>query len=89
MYWLFCFDLYQSFYDPIFTPLEYTPVLFFRVDEPMEEAEPSCCIKSVEEGGKKCCMKKKKNEKLIDTGLSKVLLGVVCSCSCHYLPIWE
>jgi len=40
------------------------------------EPEPSCCIKSVNEGGKKCC-KKKNKQTLFDTGLSQILLGVI------------
>ena len=36
----------------------------------------SCCQKSLEEGGKKCCKPKAKNGQMIDSGLSKVILGV-------------
>jgi len=45
--------------------------------QPEPEPEPACCTKSVSEGKVKCCKKKAKNDNLIDTGLSQVLLGVV------------
>ena len=38
---------------------------------------PDCCIISENEGKVKCCKKKKENEKLINTGLSEIMLGVV------------
>merc|ERR1712130_826540 len=47
--------------------------------KPEEKTEPedSCCEKSLEEEGKKCCKSKKaKNGQVIDSGLSKILLGV-------------
>merc|ERR1719228_1222468 len=45
--------------------------------QPEPEPEPACCTKSTLDGKPKCCKKKAKNDKLIDTGLSQVLLGVV------------
>merc|ERR1719234_1317910 len=43
-----------------------------------EKPEDSCCEKSLQEEGKKCCKSKKaKNGQVIDSGLSKILLGVV------------
>ena len=48
--------------------------------KPEEKTEPedSCCEKSLQEEGKKCCKSKKaKNGQVIDSGLSKILLGVV------------
>jgi len=41
------------------------------------EATKSCCKKSLAEGGTRCCKRKAKNGQLVDSGLSKVLLGVV------------
>jgi len=46
--------------------------------EPEPEVLPSCCVKTIETGKVRCCKSKaKKNENLIDSGLSQVLLGVV------------
>ena len=41
------------------------------------DPEPDCCTISLSEGGKKCCKKEKENEKMIDSGLSQVMLGIV------------
>ena len=47
-----------------------------EIKEPKEN--DSCCVKSLEEKGKKCCKNKKdQNGQVIDSGLSKILLGVV------------
>jgi len=46
-------------------------------EEKIEAAMLECCEKSVAKDGKKCCKSKNKDGKLIDTGLSQVLLGVV------------
>ena len=48
-----------------------------KPEENPEEPE-DCCEKSLQEDGKKCCKSKKaKNGQVIDSGLSKILLGVV------------
>ena len=48
-----------------------------KPEEKPEEPE-DCCEKSLQEDGKKCCKSKKaKNGQVIDSGLSKILLGVV------------
>ena len=50
-----------------------------KAEEQKESKETvSCCVKSLEEEGKKCCKSKEaKNGQVIDSGLSKILLGVV------------
>ena len=48
------------------------------VEKTKPKEEDDCCEKSLEEEGKKCCKSKKgKNGQVIDTGLSKILLGVL------------
>ena len=48
------------------------------VENTKPKEEDDCCEKSFEEEGKKCCKSKKgKNGQVIDTGLSKILLGVL------------
>ena len=46
-------------------------------DADKENEVPDCCIISENEGKVKCCKKKKENEKLVNTGLSEIMLGVV------------
>merc|ERR1739847_207261 len=46
------------------------------LEKAAESENESCCKKSLEEGGKKCCKPKAKNGQMIDSGLSKVILGV-------------
>jgi len=46
-------------------------------EKPETEKTDSCCEKSLKEDGKKCCKSKAKNGQEIDSGLSKILLGVV------------
>ena len=41
------------------------------------EPEPECCTRSIEKGKKKCCKSKAKNDRLVDSGMSQVLLGIV------------
>ena len=43
------------------------------------EAEPDCCVVSVESGKKKCCKstKQAKEGQMVESKLSQVLLGVV------------
>ena len=49
-----------------------------KEDIPKElEPEPECCTISVAGGKKKCCKSKVKNDQLVDSGISQVLLGVV------------
>ena len=48
------------------------------VEKTKPKEEDDCCEKSLDEEGKKCCKSKKgKNGQVIDTGLSKILLGVL------------
>merc|ERR1719394_2455651 len=48
-----------------------------KPEEKPQEPE-DCCEKSLQENGKKCCKSKKaKNGQVIDSGFSKILLGVV------------
>ena len=56
-----------------------TSALDAKMEEKTKSKETdSCCEKSLEEEGKKCCKSKKaKNGQVIDTGLSKILLGVL------------
>ena len=56
-----------------------TSALDAKMEEKIKPKETdSCCEKSLEEEGKKCCKSKKaKNGQVIDTGLSKILLGVL------------
>merc|ERR1711971_570533 len=46
-------------------------------EEKIEAAILECCEKSVAKDGKKCCKSKNKDGKLLDTGLSQVVLGVL------------
>jgi len=47
-------------------------------DQTKPEEVDDCCEKTLDEDGKKCCKSKKaKNGQVIDTGLSKILLGVL------------
>jgi len=46
-------------------------------EEKIEAVMLECCEKSVAKDGKKCCKSKNKDGKLVDTGLSQVLLGVL------------
>jgi len=46
-------------------------------EEKIEAAMLECCEKSVAKDGKKCCKSKNKDGKLLDTGLSQVVLGVL------------
>jgi len=42
-----------------------------------EEVSKSCCKKSLSDGRSRCCKSKAKKAKVVDSGLSQVLLGVV------------
>jgi len=46
-------------------------------EEKIEVEWLECCEKSVAKDGKKCCKSKNKDGKMVDTGLSQVLLGVL------------
>ena len=50
-----------------------------KVKEATEKTEEidDCCKKTLNEEGKKCCKKKARNGQEIDSGLSKIILGVV------------
>ena len=50
-----------------------------KVKEAAEKAEEidNCCKKTLNEEGIKCCKKKARNGQEIDSGLSKIILGVV------------
>ena len=50
-----------------------------KVKEATEKAEEieNCCEKTLNEEGIKCCKKKARNGQEIDSGLSKIILGVV------------
>ena len=47
-----------------------------KKEEPSSNSE-SCCKESLEKDGKKCCKSKPQNGDVVDTGLSKITLGVV------------
>ena len=48
-------------------------------DKAETDAAKSCCEKSWAEEGKKCCKVESKSEKIVASGLSQVLLGVVAN----------
>ena len=53
-----------------------TKEVSYRDADKKDDPEPECCIISEGEGKVKCC-KKEKNEKIINSGLSEIMLGIV------------
>ena len=72
-------DVMQILNTHLFDPTENLLMSSFKVQEEKEgdiENPKNCCVESLEKGGKKCC-KGKEQSNLVDSGVSRILLGSV------------